>query len=283
MSCPAGPALCGTGWLTQYEGAKTMRLGCLLLFCLLMAAPSGFAAPVVLFDEGHGQAFHAGGSRPLDLSLLAERFTAAGFDVRTSTRPLDAGLLDGVTALVVSGAFQPLSSEELAAVQAFLGRGGNLAVMLHIAPPLAGLLDLLRVDYARGILHDSSRAIGGNPQHFRVDGLAGHPLTEGLAEFAVYGCWAVRGTAALVEPIAWTSPEGWLDLTPDGQPGPGDVRGSFAVVVAGHTAAGRYAVFGDDALFQNRFLDGGNRLLADNLARWLFQGKTPVRMEPKLQ
>jgi hypothetical protein len=28
-------------------------------------------------------------------------------------------------------------------------------------------------------------------------------------------------------------------------------------------------VFGDDALFQNRFLDGNNRVLAGNLARWL--------------
>jgi len=259
-----------------------MRILLLLWFFMLTVASQGLATPVVVFDEGHGQAFHAGGNRPLDLSLLAGRFTAAGFEVRTSTRKLDAGQLDGVTALVISGAFQPLSDEELAVVQDFLNRGGNVAVMLHIAPPLADLLKLLNVDYATGILHDSSLAIGNNPQHLRVVARAGHPLTEGLSEFAVYGCWAIRGTAPLVEAVAWTTAEGWVDLTRDGQLGRGDAHGSFAVALAGHAAAGRYVVFGDDALFQNRFLDGSNRLLADNLARWLSQGETPVQVEPKL-
>ncbi len=259
-----------------------MRIFLLLWFCLLTVAPQGLAAPVVLFDEGHSQAFHVGGNRPLDLSLLAERFVAAGFEVRTTTGQLDAERLGGVTALVISGAFQPLSVEELTAVHAFLSRGGSVAVMLHVAPPLAGLLELLNVDYAKGVLHDRSRALGNNPQHIRIDGLAGHPLTEGLAEFAVYGCWAVRGTTPSVEPVAWTNPEGWLDLTRDGQPGPGDAPGPFAVAVAGHVATGRYVVFGDDALFQNRFLDGSNRLLADNLARWLSQGNSSRQVEPKL-
>jgi hypothetical protein len=146
--------------------------------------------------------------------------------------------------------------------------------MLHIAPPLGGVLDLLNVDYANGILYDGSSAIDNNPQYIRVGRLASHPLTEGLVDFAVYGCWALRGTAPTVEPIAWTSVQGWVDLVPDGQPGRGDVRGPFAVAVAGPAAAGRYVVFGDDAMFQNRFLEGNNRLLADNLARWLSRGKS---------
>ena len=251
-----------------------MRIWLLLLFCLLAVVPQSFAVAVALFDEGHGQPFHVRGNGPLDLSQLAERFAANGFEVRTTTGALDAEPLDGVTTLVISGAFRPLSSGELAAVRTFLGGGGSVVVMLHIAPPLGGVLDLLHVDYANGILHDGSRAIDNNSQYIRVDRLASHPLTEGLVDFAVYGCWALRGTAPSVEPVAWTSTQGWVDLVPDGQPGPGDVRGPFAVAVAGHVAAGRYVVFGDDALFQNRFLEGSNRLLADNLVRWLSRGKS---------
>lgn len=47
------------------------------------------------------------------------------------------------------------------------------------------------------------------------------------------------------------------------------------MVVAGSYGKGRFAVFGDDAIFQNRFLDADNRKLAANLARWL-KGGTPL-------
>jgi hypothetical protein len=48
-----------------------------------------------------------------------------------------------------------------------------------------------------------------------------------------------------------------------------EVVGSVGVIVAGELGAGRFVVFGDDAIFQNKFLDEQNRRLAKNLARWL--------------
>jgi len=44
---------------------------------------------------------------------------------------------------------------------------------------------------------------------------------------------------------------------------------AFGVVVAGQAGAGRFVVFSDDAIFQNRFLGDNNRILAANLGRWL--------------
>jgi hypothetical protein len=260
-----------------------MRYLLLLTMWIVLAAEFALAAPVVLFDEGHGQPFHAQGQGPLDLSLLAGRFAAAGFDVRVATEPLDRVPLPDAAALVISGAFKPLTADERTAVQGLLARGGSLAVMLHIAPPLAGLLEMLHIGYANGILHDSSRAIDNNPQDFRVSGLARHPLTSGLADFAVHGSWALRATAADIQPLAWSSRNGWVDLERDGQPGPGDVVGPFAVAATGSYGPGRYVVFGDDALFQNRYLAGGNLQLADNLARWMLLAKAPSELEPKLQ
>jgi hypothetical protein len=49
----------------------------------------------------------------------------------------------------------------------------------------------------------------------------------------------------------------------------GDIVQSFGVVVQGTHGAGRFVVFGDDAIFQNKFLDASNKQLARNLARWL--------------
>jgi hypothetical protein len=154
-------------------------------------------------------------------------------------------------------------------LQRFLDAGGGVAVMLHVAPPVAGLLGALQIDYANGILHETHNVIAGSPQQFRVLGLAPHPLTAGLDGFALYGGWALRGAGAAVETLAWTSPQAWIDLDRDRQPGPGDPGGTFGVMVAGSRGAGRFVVFGDDALFQNRFLDMSNRRLAANLAGWL--------------
>lgn len=69
--------------------------------------------------------------------------------------------------------------------------------------------------------------------------------------------------------IASTSPRGWIDFNGDNKLSNGDVVQAFGVVVSGETGAGRFVVFADDAIFQNRFLDASNRQLARNLARWL--------------
>jgi hypothetical protein len=39
---------------------------------------------------------------------------------------------------------------------------------------------------------------------------------------------------------------------------------------------GAFAIFGDDAIFQNKFLNGGNLFLGRNLARW-FCSSTPSK------
>lgn len=240
-----------------------------LLLCGLSVPQSLLAARIALFDEGHGQAFLVGGERPLDLSSLAGVFKAAGYEVRSTTLAFTAEQLNDVDVLVISGAFQPLTADELKAVRDFVVRGGGLAVMLHIAPPVGPLLHALEIDFTNGTLREHDNLIKENPQNFRVLDLATHPLTAGLSDFAIYGAWALRGTAPGVEVIARTGPHGWVDLNHDGRLDVGDAVQPFGVVVAGTVGHGRIAVFGDDAIFQNRFLEGNNRLLAANLARWL--------------
>ncbi len=249
----------------------------LILGFLLMVPQLALAGPVVLFDEGHAQQFKVGGNEPLDLSGLGAAFTAAGYELRTTREPLDANALNGVDALVVSGPFQPIRPEEITTIQAFLARGGGLAVMLHIAPPLDGLLQALEVAFSNGVISEKANVIGDNPLDFKVTDLAKHPLTAGLDDFSLYGAWALQPTAPVTEVLAKTSAHSWVDLNRDRTYGQGDAMQPFAVLVAGASGQGRYAVFGDDAVFQNRFLAGSNRQLADNLARWLTGGaKAPL-------
>lgn len=247
----------------------------LLVAALVMVCTLAQAQPVVLFDEGHGQRFLPGQSGPLHLSELADTLREAGFLVQSTPAPLSYELLQKADLLVISGAFTSLRPHEIDAVQAFVASGGGLAVMLHIAPPLAGLLHRLEVDFTNGTLRENKRVLGDNPLDFQVADLAEHPLFNDLDGFAVYGSWALRGTVPRVAELARTSPHSWVDLNRNNRFDSGDVQQPFAVVVGGPLGDGRFAVFGDDALFQNRFLDQSNRQLAVNLARWLGHGRNP--------
>ena len=76
------------------------------------------------------------------------------------------------------------------------------------------------------------------------------------------------GNKEHVETVARNSKDSWVDLNRNKILNEKDAKQSFSLVVAGGLGHGQFAVFGDDAIFQNRFLKGGNLLLGRNLARW---------------
>ncbi len=244
----------------------------ILLWLLLLLVPAGHAAaegPVVLFDQAHGQRFLVERDQPLDLSGLARLFVEQGARVRTSRSAITDRLLHDVDVLIISGPFATISRQETAAIIRFLSRGGKLAAMVHVTPPFDFLFPRLGTAVSRAVVVEQENIINGNPLDFAVKDLPPSPLTWGVTSFAVHGGWALLNTKKDGAAIARTSPRAWLDLNGnhafDGQ----DVRQAFAVILTGKVGAGRFVVCGDDAIFQNRFLDGGNRTLARNLARWL--------------
>lgn len=239
-----------------------------LLFCL--ASTSGAdPGPLVLFDEGHGQQFVVEKERPLDLSQMAQIFRDQGSQVRSHAGALTDADLSGVSALVISGPFTPFSADEIAVVSRFVEGGGALAVMLHIGPPLADLLHAFGVDFSNGVIREHDDLIDDESLNFQVHRMLSHPLFEGLDRFELYGSWALVNFDQQSQIIASTGPHAWVDLNGDQIPSSGDPIQSFGVVTAGQKGAGRFVVFGDDGLFQNRFLGEHNRTLAANLGRWL--------------
>ena len=224
---------------------------------------------MVLFDEAHGQRFLATQHSPLDLSALAGLFATHGWEVRTGGAPFAASDIANVDAIAISGAFAPLTADETDAVVRFLGRGGRLCVMLHIGAPVDQLLHRLNVAISNGVIHERKDIIDGDPLKFRVTQFEPHPLTRNLEAFNVFGGWALHNLARNVEVIARTSPSAWIDLNGDRVLSKGDAVQAFGVVLVGSVGRGRFAVFGDDAIFQNQFLTGGNLTLATNLVTWL--------------
>lgn len=245
---------------------RTVLLAALLLVAV---APVAVAAPVVLFDQGHGQRFLADKDGPLQLSSFAGILKEEGYDVRIGTTPFSAESLAGVDALVISGAFASLQPAETEAVLAFVARGGRLALMLHIPMPVEDLLHLLEVDYSNYVISEQENVIDGDRRNFRIRNLVSHPLFSSLDSFSLYGGWALMSIGNRSRVIATTSEKAWVDLNGDGHLSQGDAVQPFFMAMDGMREAGRFVVFGDDAIFQNKFLDQQNRQLARNLASWL--------------
>ncbi len=233
---------------------------------------------VVLFDEAHGQKFLVGQNGPLDLSGLAALFQNEGLTVSVNKEKITAGVLARVDALVISGAFLPLASSEIDAITRFLENGGRLCVMLHIGPPVADLLHRLNVSISNGVIHEQENRLRKDGLDYRITRLKSHDLMKGVNRFSVYGGWALINTAKNAEIIAQTSAQAWVDLNKDNKLGKGDAMQSFGVVIAGKSGPGGFVVFGDDAMFQNKFLVEGNAVLAKNLAKWLRNANKAVEI-----
>lgn len=271
----APPPQLRDGARASWTASKVFAL-CLLLTMLPLAAckRAPLPAPVVLFDQGHGQHFLVGNKGELDLSKLGETFTGQGFQVKASSpdQPFSDELLSGVSTLIISGAFKPITDGEIGVIKKFIDRGGQLCVMLHIGPPLASLLNTLGVDVSNGVIREQTNL--PEPQaatDFFVTDLAPHPLTKGLSQINFYGSWALN-TELPANVIAKTSPQAWVDLNNNKSLDPGDAAQAFSVVVTGQLGHGHFVAFADDAVFQNRFLAGPNQQLAANLAAWLKAG-----------
>lgn len=239
------------------------------LFLVLFMCNAAPAGQVVLFDQSHGQRFLVEKGRALDLSRFADLFADNGMVIKTTTHQLSAQRLESVDILVISGAFSPITRQEINAIEKFLERGGKLVVMAHIHQPLFALFEGLGVSISKGPIIEQQNIIGSNPKDFSIVDIVEHPITNNIQSFNVYGGWGVINLSENVKAIARTSNKAWIDLDRNRKLSRNDAMQSFPVLLVGSVGRGRFAVFGDDAIFQNGFLEGGNLQLARNLVNWL--------------
>ena len=238
-----------------------------LLFGACQKTPA--TPPVVLFDEAHGQRFVVGKDGPLDLSEIGKLFTDAGFVIRSQKEKFTSEQLQGVDVVIVSGPFQTYTVDELQALEAFVEQGGKLSIMLHVGPLMTELLDRFHVFVSNGAVNEAEHLLDERATTFRLTDLVAHPLTNGLPGIDIYGGWALLNKGDDLQVLARTGPHAWIDLNRDQMLTKGDASQAFGMVVCGPRGKGQVVVFGDDAIFQNRFLAGNNLQLAKNLVLWL--------------
>lgn len=176
--------------------------------------------------------------------------------------------MEGVDALIISGAFQSPGNAETAVIKEFINSGGKVAIMLHVGPLVSKMLERLGVAVSRGVVRDTLMGLGGKATDFNVHSLAGHELFQSLDHFTVYGAWALQPLSKYTRTMAQTNPSAWLDMQRNQIRG-NNPQGRFPLVVRGQIGQGEFLVFGDDAIFQNQFLVGNNLQLGKNLAGWM--------------
>jgi hypothetical protein len=225
----------------------------------------------VLFDEGHGQKFFINDIGPFGISHFAAVFSAHGFTTETNSAPLDHQILKDRKILVISGPFAPYSAEEISAIQKFLSEGGHLCLMLHIAPPVNGLLHQLGINLASGVVYENENVLQENPLNFKATNLSPHPLTDTIELINFYGAWGFRSPLKNPDVLARTSSHAWIDLNRNGRVEPGMELYLYGLIIAGRIGKGHFVVFSDDAIFQNKFLKNENFILAENLVQWFSQ------------
>jgi hypothetical protein len=223
----------------------------------------------VMFDEGHGQKFLVAKEGDLQLSKLAGLFKNEGYIVKTNNGLITDETIKGANVLVISGAFAPVDPAEIDAIIRFLDAGGRLCIMLHIPQPVAGLMNRLQIFASNGVILEKEHLIKNEPKDFFITKMDQHPITKGIQKIAVHGGWALISDSNQGKIIARTSPQAWIDLNRDGKFNSTDAKQSFGVIIAGTHGKGKYVVFGDDAIFQNIFLEKENMALGKNLVRWL--------------
>ena len=243
---------------------------CIGVFLLSLTVVQAEAKKLtVIFDQGHGQKFVIEKEGELQLSGLSGLLRGKGFDVKVNAGKLTDAALKTADVLIISGAFQPLLPEEINAVIRFVEKGGKLCVMLHIPQPITGLMSKLKIYASNGVIQEQENTINNAPKEFFMTHLEKHAITKGVKKIGVHGAWALMTESKTAQIIAQTGPKAWVDLNRDGKFNKPDARQSFGVVIAGTQGKGRYLIFGDDAIFQNKFLEQENMVLGKNLAEWM--------------
>jgi len=223
----------------------------------------------VIFDQGHGQKFVIEKEGELDLSGLSGLLKGNGYNVKINAGRINNASLHAADVLIISGAFQPFSPEEIDAVIRFVEGGGKLCVMLHIPQPLTGLMSRLEIYASNGVIQEQENMINNSPLDFYATDMEKHKITKGITKIGIHGAWALMTESETGQIIARTGPKAWIDLNGDGKFNGNDARQAFGVIIAGTLGKGRYLIFGDDAIFQNKFLDRENMSLGKNLADWM--------------
>jgi ABC-type uncharacterized transport system involved in gliding motility auxiliary subunit len=243
---------------------------------------TGVRQKTVYFLTGHGEGdieagYGAAASALRDGLFVVRRLNLSGL----------AAVPDDAAVLVIAGPQASLADHERRAIEAYVGRGGRLLMLLNPDPPpqFAQMLSAWGLDVGTGVVVDpashavpdrSGLLVPGDRNAFQLPKLHFPGAAAILPRMDIP---EGIGAAALV----WTSPEGRLDAA--GDPGTLPI-GVLLSAPSGSEAAPEglaLAVIGDaDFAADGSFADGNNGDLFVAAVRWLAAGTDIVSINRKV-
>lgn len=266
-------------------------------------ASSRRAVLYVARGEGEG---NLEGSGPSGFSALAAALQTEGYTVRDLVMPALERVPDDAAAVLVLGPRRPLRDTSLAALEAYLERGGRLVAMLEpgVDSGLEALLERWGFGLPDGVVVDpASGPVQGDPPG--VDPIvfqyADHPVVRGLdptrmtffvrarpvlaahkpepddelraLAFSSKRAWVARDTAAVQRGLAPERP-------PDASEGYQPILSVGRFPRAGNEA--RIVVFGDADFATNHYLRALYNLdLVMNAVHWATARDSAITIRPK--
>ena len=244
----------------------------------------------IVFVTGHGERSPiATGNN--DWSLMAERLARIGLLAREQSLVSEPYLDDTIDLLVIAAPIQPYFPGEIASLNDFLNRGGNVLWLTESSddaatgPDLSILSDNFGVDMLPGTVIDTaSQALSADsPDFVLLDRFPVHPVTRALASPVLLP----QATALAVTPLAGQIIEPLLQTPESSWTETGALTGAIEFnegtqEVAGPLLLGatierklpqgvqRFAVIGDADFGSSQFLgNGANQSFMESLALWL--------------
>jgi ABC-type uncharacterized transport system involved in gliding motility auxiliary subunit len=259
---------------------------------------------VVYVTQGHGE--HDLGSTDRNgFSEAKAAMERANYEVKALVLAREGKIPDDAAVVVIAGPRTELFPPEIAALEAYLGRGGKVLAMIDpaIVTPikvdaLAGFLGTYGVEAGNNLLIELNpigQVFGIGPEVPLVQQYEPHPITRDLAGITTLFPLA-RSVAPApklpegvqVQPLARTSGQSWGEtdraslvqgqVKPDGQ----DPKGPLPVAVVATRDKARLVVYGTSGLAANQFLNlQGNRDFFLNSVSWLAEEEDLISIRPR--
>jgi ABC-type uncharacterized transport system involved in gliding motility auxiliary subunit len=259
---------------------------------------------VVYVVQGHGEHELTNTERP-GFSEAKTAMERANYEVKPFVLVRQTQIPDDAAVVMLAGPRTELLAPELAALDAYVGRGGKLLVMADpvilnatAADPLKTYLATYGFDLGNNLiieLNPIGRLFGIGPEVPIIQQYEPHAITRDMGGITTLFPLARSVEAAKTPPaglnvqaLAKTSAESWGETDraslQAGQvkPDPPDLRGPLPVAAVATKGKARLVVYGTSNFAANQFLNlQGNRDFFLNTVSWLAEEEDQISIRPK--
>ena len=244
----------------------------------------------IVFITGHGERSPINPTNN-DWQIMAERLANIGLVTREQSLVSEPYLGDEIDLLVIAAPKRPYFPGELASVNDYLQRGGNMLWLREVTPDsttgpdLSLLSDNLGVDLLPGTVIDTaSQALkADSPDFVLLDRFPAHPVNAKLASPVLLPQASALSVTPLagqvVVPLLQTPESSWTETGPlsgaiQFDENTNEIAGPLllGVTIERTLAQGtqRFAVIGDADFAASQFIgNGANQSFTETLALWL--------------